>query len=203
MAQPRAFPPDKTLAPWAEIVPGAAPMTINKLARLPDDGWQYELVEGVLVRMPPSGQRAARIARRLAARLGDYVDAENLGNVTGPDGGYTLGPRTDLAPDVGFIRADRLPPLDSPAYDKLASGAPDLAVEIASPNQYRPGMAAKARRYLAAGTRLVWVIWPRYRRVDVWRPAATQPSTTLGAGDILDGEDVVPGFKYSVDDLFA
>jgi len=97
-------------------------MTVDELAALPDDGWQYELVEGVLVRMPPSGQRAARIASRLAARLGDFVDAQNLGNVTGPDGGYTLGPRTDLAPDVGFIQAARLPPLDSPDYDKLAAG---------------------------------------------------------------------------------
>jgi len=178
-------------------------MTVDELAALPDDGWQYELVEGVLVRMPPSGQRAARIARRLAARLGDFVDAQNLGNVTGPDGGYTLGPRTDLAPDVGFIQAARLPPLDSPDYDKLAAGAPDLAVEIASPNQYRPGMGAKAQRYLNAGTHLVWVIWPRRQQVEVWHPTGKQPSDTLGVGDMLDGEDVVPGFSYPVADLFS
>jgi len=177
-------------------------MTAEQLIKLPDDGWQYELVEGVLVRMPPSGQRASRIARRLAARLGDVVDSHQLGNVTGSDGGYALDADTDFAPDVGFIRADRLPPLNSPDYDKLAPDAPDLAVEVASPSQYRPGMAAKARRYLHAGTRLVWIVWPRQQQVDIWRPGDTQPSAVLGAGDVLDGEDVVPGFVYPVAYLF-
>jgi len=80
----------------------------------------------------------------LSARLGDYVDERGLGEVTGEQGGYRLAPGTDLAPDVGFIRADRLPPLDSSEYDTIADGAPDLAVEVASPNQWRPGMAKKA-----------------------------------------------------------
>ncbi len=158
MSTAHAVPPDPP-APWAEVVPGAPfPMTEAALLRLPDDGWCYELVEGVLVRMPPSGRRATRISRRLVARLGDYVDAQALGEVTGEQGGYRLAPRTDLAPDVGFMRAERLPPLDAPASDGLLVGVPDLAVEVASPNQYRPTMAAKAQRYLAAGTQLMWVI---------------------------------------------
>jgi Uma2 family endonuclease len=152
--------------------------------------------------MPPSGRRATRISRRLAARLGDYVDARALGEVTGEQGGYRIGPRTDLAPDVGFVRAERLPPLDAPASDGLIDGAPDLAVEVASPNQYRPGMAAKARRYLAAGTQLVWVVWPKRRDVDIWRPGDQQPSATLTVADTLDGRDVVPGFALPVSELF-
>jgi Uma2 family endonuclease len=176
-------------------------MTEADLLKLPENGWQYELVKGVLVRMPPSGKRATRIARRLAARLGDYVDERGLGEVTGEQGGYRLAQGTDLAPDVGFIRADRLPPLDSPEYDTLADGAPDLAVEVASPNQWRPGMAAKAREYLNAATRLVWIIWPRRRQVDVWRAGDDEPAT-LTVEDTLDGEDVVPGFRYPVAELF-
>lgn len=82
MSQARAFPPD-SVAPWAEIVPNTPPMTEDALLALPDDGWAYELVEGVLVRMPPSGKRATRIARRLSARLGDFVDERGLGEVTG------------------------------------------------------------------------------------------------------------------------
>src|SRR5205823_4847793 len=124
MSTARNFPP-AALAPWAEIVPGAPfPMTEADLLAWPDDGWAYELVEGMLVRMPPSGRRATRISRRLAARLGDYVDARALGDVTGEQGGYRLAPRTDLAPDVGFVRAARLPPLDSPEADELIAGAP-------------------------------------------------------------------------------
>jgi len=63
-------------------------------------------------------------------------------------------------------------------------------------------MDEKARRYLHFGTRLVWVIWPRYRKVDVWRSGDTAPST-LTMGDALDGEDVVPGFSYPVVALFV
>lgn len=204
MSEAHATPPEP-LAPWADLVPRRGPMTTEALLALPDDGKQYELVEGRLVSMPPSGRRASRIARRLAARLGDYVDDHALGEVTGADGGYSIGPKTDLAPDVGFIRADRLPPLDSPAADKLTTGAPDLAVEVASPNQYRPAMAAKASRYLDAGTRIVWIIWPRRAEIDVWRHSGgdAQPAATLHAGDTLDGEDVVPGFSYPVADIFA
>ncbi len=76
-------------------------------------------------------------------------------------------------------------------------------MEVVSPTRYRPEMGAKARRYLAAGARLVWIVWPKYEQVDVWRPGADQPSVTLGSGDLLDGLDVLPGFTYPVDRLFA
>jgi len=72
---------------------------------------------------------------------------------------------------------------------------------VASPTQWRPEMAEKVRRYLAGGTSLVWVIWPRWKQVDIWHPGEAQPAT-LGIGDTLDGEHVVPGFTYPVDRLF-
>lgn len=71
--------------------------------------------------------------------------------------------------------------------DKAVPFAPDLAVEMASPSQYRPGMAEKARRYLTAGTQLVWIVWPKRRHIDVWRSGDLQPSQTLKAGDTLEG----------------
>ena len=177
-------------------------MTVDDYAALPDDGWQYELVDGILVRMPMSGGEASSIAARLLARLGIYVEDHDLGAVTGADGGYIIDPirrpDTELAPDVAYARAERVPPRSSPDYARAWSLAPDLVVEVASPNQYRPEMAEKARQYLAAGTRLIWVIWPRYRQVDVWHPGdAAVPSRTLMGDDRLDGEDVVPGFSYS------
>ena len=64
-------------------------------------------------------------------------------------------------------------------------------------------MAAKARRYLAAGVRLVWVVWPKSQQVDVWRPDTVQPVARLGIGDALDGLDVLPGFTYPLARLFA
>jgi Uma2 family endonuclease len=89
-------------------------MTTEELLALPDDGWQYELVEGRLVRMPPSGLDARTLALRLGGALITYVEAHNLGRATGADGGYEIartgGKATTLALDAAFIRAERLPP---------------------------------------------------------------------------------------------
>ncbi len=198
----RPLPP---LAPWAEIVPHMPPMTVDDLHAIPDDGWTYELVNGVLVRMPLSSGGASNIGSRLLARLGTYVEVNGLGAVTGEQGGYRLDPAhprdTEVAPDVGFVRAERVPAPNSSDYYKAWPLAPDLAVEVASENQFAPGMAAKAQTYLAFGTRLVWVIWPRYQRVDVCRPGDDTP-TPLGVDDTLSGEDVVPGFTYPIARLF-
>ncbi len=87
--------------------------------------------------------------------------------------------------------------------------APDLAAEVASPDQTPLDMAAKARRYLRGGTRLVWVLWPDRQEADVWRPGDLRPhyqdrrpSATLG-DDAFSGDDVVLGFSLSVADAFA
>jgi Uma2 family endonuclease len=201
---------ERTLAPWAELVPDAAPgMTVAALLARPDDGrWQYELVEGRLVRMPGSGGEASRIAVRLIIALGMFVDARQLGAITGADGTYDLtrpgdAGETGLVPDAAFVRADRVPARTSPEYAKAWHLAPDLVAEVASPSQFRPEMGEKAQRYLAAGVRLVWIVWPKSRQVDVWRPGAAQPVATLGPGDVLDGLDVLPGFTHPVADLFA
>jgi len=211
----------ETLAPWAEIVPDAPyPLTIDGMftfAAAPEhEHWMYELVDGRLVRMPLSGGEASLIGARLVAALLTFVEDRNLGCVTAADGEYDLtlpGETTEtaLGPDVAFVRAERVPAKTSPEYKRAWKLAPDLVAEVASPNQYRPEMAQKAQRYLSAGVRLVWVIWPKYQQVDVWRPAAsgaptpTQPAqtVTLANGEALDGDDVLPGFTYSLQRLFA
>lgn len=198
----------ETLAPWAEIVPGSTyPMSVDELLALPDDGRMYELVEGRLVRMPPCGGGASRMGGNLLTIINNYVRPRDLGAVTGADGEYVLSapgePPTALAPDIAFVSAARLPARDTPEWDRPWHLAPDLAVEIASPNQYRPEMAAKARLYLDAGVKLVWVVWPKLKQVDVWRSGSLQPVATLGVCDTLDGLDALPGFMHSVADLFA
>jgi Uma2 family endonuclease len=195
--------PTNALAPWGELVAHEQRMASADLFALPDDGHQYELVEGRLVRMPPGGQEASGLAVMLGAAILAFVQAHHLGWVSGADGAYDLGDDTDLAPDVGFVRAERRLPRTHPLFAKAWPLAPDLAVEVASSNQWRPDMGAKAARYLRAGTRLVWVVWPRWRAVDVWHPGEAEPSRTLGARDVLDGENVLPGFSYPLASLFG
>jgi Uma2 family endonuclease len=196
-------------APWAELVPGApAKMTVDELLRLPDDQWMYELVDGRLVRMPRSGGEASHIAARLVSALFVFADDRGLGRVTGADGAFDLTQpgdvgETALGPDAAFVRAEHVPPKDSAEYRRAWHIAPDIAAEIVSPSQYRPEMEAKARRYLAAGVRLVWLVWPKSQQVDVWRPGADQPIATLTLADALDGLDVLPGFSYPLARLFS
>jgi Uma2 family endonuclease len=185
-------------------------MTAEGFLALQDDeqGALYELVEGRLVRMPPSGGQASRIAMRLGAALLAFVDRHQLGAVTGQDGAFDLtlpgaSRATVLAPDVAFVRAAQVPAAESPEYARAWPVAPDIAAEVVSPSQYRPEMAVKARRYLNAGVRLVWVIWPARRELDVWLPGSNEPVQTLTQGDVLDGVDVLPGFAYPLADLFA
>lgn len=198
-----------TIAPWAEPVPDAPPnLTADDLLAMPDDGYIYELVEGRLVRVPGSGLEASNIALDLASALNVYVKMRKLGRVTGADGEYRLAGQptepgeTALVPDVAYIRAERVPARSSRQYKGAPHLAPDLVVEVASPNQYRPEMAAKARLYLKYGVRLVWVVWPGDQQVDVWLPGSDTPVRTLGEGDMLDGLDVLPGFTHPVAGLF-
>lgn len=197
----------KTFAPWAEIDPNHGPMSADEFLDMPDeDGWQHELVEGVVVKMPSPGFRHGKIEMQFAFLLMSYVKARNLGVVTGAETGFLLSKvgekDTVLGPDVAFVRSANVPAPNAPGIEKYLRVAPDIAAEVASPDQYRPEMAAKARIYLDSGVRLLWVVWPSSQTVDVWRPGSDAP-TMLSVSDTLDGFDALPGFSCPVADLFA
>jgi Uma2 family endonuclease len=188
-------------------------MIVNDLLARPDDGWQYELVEGRLVRMPGSGGEASTIAALVIAALVSWVLPRHLGAVTSSDGTYDLTQPGDtgdtgLVPDAAFVSAGRVPPRTAPEYAKAWHLAPDLVVEVASPSQSRPELKGKAERYIKAGVRLIWVSWPKRQQVDVWRPDAAGAARLVvtlkaSAGDALDGLDVLPGFNYPLANLFV
>ncbi len=202
MSEAHTYQLSRTLAPWAEVVPDVGPMTVNGLLGLPDDdGWRYEVVEGVLVRVAGSGDLATNIAAVILGALLAYVRPRRLGRVTSADGVYQFpGSETGLLPDVGFYGAALFPLVTD--RNKPIPFAPELAVEVASPSQTADQLAAKAQRYLKGGTRLVWVVWLRAGTIDVWRAGDRRPSTTLHGGDMLSGEDVIPGFTHPVSDVF-
>ena len=197
---------DVLVAPWAEPVPEAAgrQYTADELAGLRDDGWAYELVEGRLVRMPPPKPDHGYLEMEIGGALRAFVKANGLGRVFAGDAGFDLtvpgdSGSTILGADVSFVRAERLATITRNAY---IPGAPDLAVEIASPSQFRPVLGAKAWLWLSRGAHLVWVVWPERQELDVWTPGEETPRT-LRLGDAVDGGDVLPGFTLSLADLFA
>jgi Uma2 family endonuclease len=155
--------------------------------------------------MPPPNGRHGYLEARIGAVLYTEAAARQLGRVYVGETGFDLtlpgeSGTTVLGADVAFLRAERVPAPE--AEDEYIDGPPDLVVEIASPTQYRPQMGAKAWLWLQRGAKLVWVVWPQRREVDVWTPGNDMPET-LRLGNTLNGTDVLPGFSYALVDLFA
>ena len=171
-------------------------ITADELLTLPKKDELYELVRGELRVMSPAGGRHGQIGMKLGILLGHFVMTNQLGVVVNADTGFLLkrDPDTVRAPDVGFLSAARVPPTGIP--DGYIDGPPDLAVEVISPTDTLYEVDDKIAEYLAAGTRLAWVINPRRRTVAVHAPGA--PVHVLGEADTLDAGDVVPGFRCAV-----
>jgi Uma2 family endonuclease len=167
-------------------------MTAEQLLELPDVPARRDLVEGELWEMAAAGTKHGALANRLGRIIGNYVEEHRLGETFGAETGFTLArnPDTVLAPDVAFVRADRVPATGIP--DDYWEIAPDLVVEIVSPSDRAKQVTKKVDVWLAAGVQLVWVVYPRSRTVRVHR-SGSEPRT-LHEADILDGGVVLPDF---------
>ncbi|HEY0371908.1 MAG TPA: Uma2 family endonuclease [Thermoanaerobaculia bacterium] len=172
--------------------------TAEELLRMPDDGNRYELVEGELKRMSPAGWQHGVIAGRIARHLGNYVDDHQLGETAIAETGFVLqrGPDTVRCPDVSFVSTERLIETDG-----FLPGAPDLAVEIMSPSDRVSEVSFKTSQYLHAGTRAVVVVDPAKRIMYVNR-ASGSDVVTQTATDILEVDEVVPGWKMPLSEIF-
>lgn len=177
------------------------PMTADELLMMPKDGFRYELVKGELKKMSPAGFDHGVVGMSLGMLLAQYVKANNLGVVCLAETGFKLAsdPDTVLAPDVSFVRRERIPQSGRPKA--FYPGAPDLAVEVVSPGDTKKEVAGKVEDWLAAGASAVWIVNPKRRTVTVYRQQGE--TITLGETDELDGQDVVPGFRCNVSEIFA
>jgi Uma2 family endonuclease len=176
-------------------------ITAEEFAQMPDppDGFQQELVNGVIVTMPPPKARHGACCAKTNRLLGNFVDAHDSGNLFCNDTGWIMerDPDTVRGPDISFWSKERLPVLPY-SYIEIP---PDLAVEVVSPGDHYSRVQNKVRQYLRCGARLVWVLDPEDRSVTVYR--SQQEGKILGENDTLTGEDVLPGFSCRVADLFA
>lgn len=175
-------------------------MTAEELSRLPDDGLRHELVRGELLTMPLAGFEHGEVTSEISSFLDSYVRAHRLGCVVVGAVGFqlTTDPDTVRAPDVALVRDERLREIGVPSG--YWPGAPDLAVEVISPDDLYLDVDDKVAEWLEHGTRLLLVVNPQRRAVAVHRPG--QAAHILGEDDVLDGEDVVPGWSLRVGDLF-
>jgi Uma2 family endonuclease len=173
--------------------------TAEDLHRLPSRGSRYRLIKGELRTMPPAGGEHGSVAMHLAGSLYQTVSARGLGRVYAAETGFLLAtnPDTVLAPDAVFIRQERVAQLAN--VSGFLPIAPDLAVEVISPYDTYTEVEEKVSLWLQYGTQMV-VVNPRRHGVTVYRPG--QPVLFLTEHDELSGNDVVPGWRVRVQDLF-
>jgi Uma2 family endonuclease len=169
------------------------------LLTLPD-GHRFDLVDGHLVERS-MGAESSWIAQQVNHRLCSYVAASRCGLVLGPDCGYQIfadDPNRVRFPDGSFIRSGRLPN-DVPPRGHVRI-APDLVLEVVSPNDLAWEVDVKVTEYLQAGVLLVWVFYPDTRTVSVYR--AHGQAARLGVGEALSDAEVLPGFTCPVAEVF-
>jgi len=160
-------------------------------------GKEYEFVNGKPEARKMGSSKHGGVGSRLIVKLGAYVEANNLGGVYGADTTYLIG-ENDRIPDVSFLSAARIP--EEGETDKKWLIAPDLAVEVISPNDIWIEVMDKIHNYFAAGVRQVWLINLKHRRVYVYD--SPDLISVLTEEQDLTNEALLPGFRCRIADLF-
>jgi Uma2 family endonuclease len=176
------------------------PMTFAEAAQLDPDRDPGELDAGKWIPMTRSTWRHGEIALNVAVLLREYARRNPGWSVSVGDPGTKLARDPDVlrGPDVAIVRAERRPTGRGEAG--WLQGAPDVAVEVMGDGQSVSGMVKKATEYLAAGAGMVWVLDPEPQRVLVFTPP--DRVRILSAGEVLEGGEVLPGFRCEVAALF-
>lgn len=177
-------------------------VTPEELLARPDET-NFELVNGELVERKMSFE-SERIGTNLLGLLWGYCRQHDLGEVNGSGAGFQCfggddeDPQKVRRPDVSFITASRVP--GSFPDRGNCHIVPDLVVEVISPNDLSEEVEAKVDEYLQAGVKLVWVAHPMGKTIRIHRANGT--GMRLGVNEEITGEDVIPGFRCPLSQIF-
>jgi Uma2 family endonuclease len=175
------------------------PLTLKDLEKVQcqlGNDYQVELVDGDIVIMSPSGYESDEVATEFGAQLRNWAKPRQLGRVTGAGAGFSLPNSDTRAPDVSFVRAERL--RRSPR--SFAELAPDLMVEVKSPTDSVKKLQAKIQQFLEQGTQVGILIHPEQRWLEVYR--TNQEPVRFQDGDTLTLPDLLPGWELQVSELW-
>lgn len=173
-------------------------LTIQQFDELPiKEGVLYEMNGGQLVTMTEPMPRHNRVRDRIARLAGNFVEERKLGEIF-LETGYQLTPETVRIPDVSFVPADQARALDP---DRRIQGAPALAIEVVSPTDLAEELTQKVQQFLAAGSKAVWVVYPKPREVQVFRSSGE--IFVRHESDTLEEPEVLPGFALELKSVFG
>lgn len=190
--------------PQAITAVGPRLLTVADVAvlpsQLPSGPVRYELDNGILVIMPPPGDIHGAVQLNIGSALKVQGDDKGFGKARG-EVGVILWRHPDrvVAPDALFVAAASLP-IRVSEHGRYLETIPDLVVEVRSSNDAAAEVRNKVNDYLAVGVRVAWIADPAAATVTVYRVG--QPPQVLGMDDELTVEDVIPGFRLPVRDVF-
>ncbi len=180
----------------AETVVAARKMTEEEFLRLPDDGRKYELVDGEAKEVP-AGVRHDFIAANIILRLGPFARERAI--LCASSAGFRMVTGNIRSPDVSLILLERLPEGKPP--EGFMDGAPDLAIEVISPNEDWAELGRKLGEYFMSGAKEVWLVDPEKVTVTVYK--SLTDVQVFHAEDEITKSDLLPEFRCKVADLVA
>ncbi|MBS1791298.1 MAG: Uma2 family endonuclease [Acidobacteria bacterium] len=163
-----------------------------------DPGLEYEIVNGKPVVKEMASMKHGGTIMRLGARLQMHVEDNDLGGIYSPDTTFMIGDNQRL-PDLAFVSNERMP--EEGEVDGAVPIAPDLAVEVISPNDMLEKVTAKIEDYFAAGVRQVWLVSLRSRTVSIYD--SPTKVTILTENEDLTSEAILPGFCCRISEIFG
>lgn len=156
----------------------------------------FERVQGEIIEVSPANSYSSAVAILISYFFVDFNLKHDLGFVLGADAGFDFPDETTYSPDVAFISKTRQAELPSKGFNPVV---PDVVVEVVSPGNTANEIHGKVVDYLAAGVKIVWIVYPLAKQVVVH---TTSGAKTYGVNDTLDAGDVLPGFTLEVRRIF-
>jgi len=175
-------------------------LTLAQFLRLPEIKPALEFIGGRIIQKMSPRYIHSKLGQTLWLWVYQFTAVHGLGE-TFQELRCTFGGES-LVPDLAYFAPGRTPADAEGKYlDRGSDHAPDLLIEILSPGQTVKALSRRLTRCVSKEVRLAWLVRPKVQSVLVFRPG--RPPVELGSGDELDGEDVLPGFRLALDEMFA
>jgi Uma2 family endonuclease len=171
-------------------------LTVEQFEQLPpEDGVQYELKDGELVKMASAKFGHEQTKSAILSCMVPYVVQHRAGRVYA-ETAFELSPSRVCTPDVAFLSNESAGKGDP---EHIYRGAPDLAVEVVSESESAQELREKIQDYLDAGSQAVWAIYPKLRVIAIYDHSGVRE---FRGDQVLEASEVLPGFQARVSQFF-